>query len=200
MDAKIVKDGVELHQPGVKGELWVGGEQVMRGYFDQPEETARLVIDLDGTPFFRTGDICSYEQDGSIVFHSHGDEEITWLAGRRTHLGEIRRVALSCSGVDRAIVAMIRRNHRDVVALVVMSEARQVVADVEVRLRSLLPEYMRPTLMAWSPAISATSTAKINECQLIQRLTTAAQQSNSNYFVLSADDAVKPINKVEPCL
>jgi len=196
MAVKIMKDGAEVHQPGVLGELWVGGNQVMRGYFDQPEETARLVVDLDGIRFFRTEDICSYEQDGNIVFHRHADEEITWLAGHRTHLGEIHRAALSCSGVDRAVVAMIRRNNRDVVALVVMSEARQVVADVGERLRGLLPEYMRPTLLAWSPAASATSTAEIDERQLIQRLTTAAQQSNSNYFILSADGAVEPSDEV----
>jgi amino acid adenylation domain-containing protein len=200
MEAKIMKDGVELHQPGVKGELWVGGEQVMRGYFDQPEETSRLVIDLDGTSYFRTGDICSYEESGNIVFHRHDDEEITWLAGRRTHLGEIRKIALSCPGVDRAVVAMVRRNHRDVVALVVMSQARPVVADVDVRLRNLLPEYMRPTLMAWSPAVSATSAVAADERQLIRQLTTAAQQSNANYFVLSADGAVESIDKEKLCL
>jgi non-ribosomal peptide synthetase component F len=194
--AKIMKDGVEVHQPGVRGELWVGGDQVMRGYFDQPEETARLVVDLDGTRFFRTEDICSYEQDGHIVFHRHADEGITWLAGRRAHLGEIRRVALSCPGVDRAIVAVIRRNHRDVVALSVMSETPQVVADVAERLRDLLPEYLCPTLMAWSPVVSAISTAEIDERQLIRRLTAAVQQSNSSYFVVSADDAVEPSDEV----
>ncbi|MGW0563269.1 AMP-binding protein [Streptomyces sp. NPDC003016] len=196
MDAKIMKDGVELHQPGVQGELWVGGDQVMRGYFDHPEETARLVVDLEGTPYFRTGDVCSYAEDGTIVFHRHGDEEITWLAGRRTHLSEIRRAALSCSGVDRAAAAVIRRNQRDVVALVVTSEERQVVADVEAHLRGALPDYMRPALMAWSPAVSTPSTAQTDERQLIERLTTAAQQSNSNYFALSADGAVEPIEKV----
>ncbi|WP_306801494.1 AMP-binding protein [Streptomyces sp. T12] len=196
MDAKIMKDGVELQQPGAQGELWIGGDQVMRGYFDHPEETARLVVDLEGTPYFRTGDICSFAEDGNLVFHRHGDEEIRWLAGRRTHLSEVRRAALSCTGVERAVVAVIRRGQRDVVALVVTSEERQAVADVEAHLRDLLPDYMRPTLIAWSPPVSAPSTAKTAERQLIERLTTAAQQSNSNYFALSADGAVEPMEKV----
>jgi len=200
MEAKIMKDGVEFHQPGAKGELWVGGAQVMRGYFDQPEETSRLVIDLAGTLYFRTGDICSYEEDGNIVFHRHEDEQITWLAGRRTHLSEIRQIAVNSPGVDRAVAAMVRRNHRNVLALVVMSQTRAVVADVEVRLRNLLPEYMRPTVMAWSPAVSAASAAETDERQLIQRLATAAQQSNSNYFALSADGAFEPFDKEEQCL
>lgn len=200
MQAKIMRDGVELHDPGAQGELWVGGAQVMRGYFDRPEETARLVVDLDGTRYFRTGDICSYDTDGDIVLHRHGDEQITWLAGRRTHLGEIRRAALSCPGVDRAVVAMVQRNQRDVIALVVVSKERRVVAEAAEHLRGLLPEYMRPTLMAWSPAVSATLTAEPDERRLIQQLATAAQQSNSNYFALSADGAVETFDEVELCL
>jgi len=204
--AKIMRDGAELHEPGAQGELWVGGPQVMRGYFDQPEETARVVVDLDGTRYFRTGDICSYDADGTIVLHRHGDEQITWLAGRRSHLGEIRRAALSCPGVDRAVVAVVERNQRDVVALVVVSQARRVTAEVAEHLRGLLPEYLRPAIVAWSPAASATSatsatsTAEPDERQLIQRLATAAQQSNSNHFVLSADGAVETIDEVELCL
>ncbi|WP_049564742.1 AMP-binding protein [Streptomyces sp. SBT349] len=200
MRAKIMRDGVELHEPGAQGELLVGGAQVMRGYFDQPEETARLVVELDGTRYFRTGDICSHDADGNIVLHRHGDAQITWLAGRRTHLAEIRRAALRCPGVDRAVVVVVQRHQRDVVALVVVSEEGRVVAAVTEHLRGLLPASMRPTLMIWSPAASAPSTAEPEERRLVQQLTTAAQQSNSHYFVLTADGAVEAIDEVELCL
>lgn len=200
MNAKVMKDGVEIHVPGAPGELWVGGDQVMRGYFDQPGETARVVVQLDGTRYFRTGDLCGYDEDGNLLFHGHGDKEITWLAGRRTHLAEIRQAALGCPGVDRAVVAVVKHNHRDVVALVVMSQKPQVMADVEARLRSLLPIYLRPTLTAWSPAGPAAPTEDVDEHQLTQRLTTAAQQSGANQFALLAEGAVAPIYEVETCL
>jgi amino acid adenylation domain-containing protein len=185
---KIMQDETEICQPGVPGELWVGGDQVMRGYFDQPEETGRLVVDLDGTRYFRTGDICGYDEEGAVMFHRHDDEEITWLAGRRTHLSEIRQAALSCPGVDQAVAAVVRRNQRDVVALVIVARARPAIAVVAARLRDLLPDYMRPALLGWAPA-------QTGDRQLIQRLTAAAQQSNSSYFALSADGAVEPIDK-----
>lgn len=199
MVAKIMKDGVEVQWPGAEGELWVGGDQIMRGYFDRPEETARLVVDLNGTRYFRTGDICSLDEDGNIVFHRHGDKDITWLAGRRTHLGEIRRYALDCPSVDHAIVGMVRRNNRDVVALVIGSKAQRVLADVAAHLHAVLPDYMRPALWVWSPIGSAALTTESNERALFQRLGSAAQHVSSRYFALSADGAIAPIDEVELC-
>ncbi|GJF33959.1 non-ribosomal peptide synthase [Kitasatospora sp. NE20-6] len=196
MTAKLVKDGVEVRQPGAEGELWIGGAQVMRGYFDRPEETARHVVESDGIRYFRTGDVCAYDNAGDIVFRRHDDEEVVWLAGRRTHLGEIRRSALSRPGVDRAVPAVVRRNNRDVVALVVGSSARQAVADTEEHLRAVLPGYMRPTLMAWVRTGPATTTVQTDERELVRRLGAAAQQSNSNHFAVSADGAFEPMDEV----
>ncbi|MCM3822485.1 AMP-binding protein, partial [Streptomyces sp. DR3-1] len=75
--ARLVRDGAELREPGEVGELWVGGPQVMRGYFDQPGETARTVVEADGTRWFRTGDLCSRDPDGTLVLHRYA-EEIAW--------------------------------------------------------------------------------------------------------------------------
>ncbi len=199
MTAKIMKDGVEVQQPGVEGELWVGGGQVMRGYFDRPEETARLVVDLNGTRHFRTGDICSLNEHGDLVFHRHGDKEITWLAGRRTHLGEIRRHAVDCPGVDHAVAGTVSVNHRDVVALVVRSKARQALADVEAHLHAVLPDYMRPALWVWAPSGSDEGATDSHERELFHRLSSADQHSHSRYFALSADGAVEPIDEGELC-
>lgn len=198
MAARIMKDGVEL-QPGAEGELWVGGDQIMRGYFDRPEETARLVVELNGTRYFRTGDICSLDEDGNVMFHRHSDKDITWLAGRRTHLGEIRRNAVDCPSVDNAIVGMVRRNNRDVVALVVESKARGVLADVAAHLHAMLPDYMRPGLWVWSPIGSAALTTESNVRALFQRLSSADQQVSSRCFALSPDGAIAPIDEVELC-
>lgn len=193
--ARIVRDGLEVHEPGVPGELWVGGVPVMRGYFDHPEETARLVLEVDGTRYFRTEDICSYDTDGNIVLHRHGDDQVTWLAGRRTHLREVRRAALGHPGVDRAVVEVVRHNQRDVVALVVVSKARVAMAELTERLRDL-PEYMRPALTAWATAVPAAPAVEHGERQLIQRLSAAAQQSSSRFFALSADGAVETMDEV----
>ena len=196
MAVKIVRDGEEVSQPGVAGELWIGGAQLMRGYFDRPEETARLVVESGGTRYFRTGDICSLDADGTVVFHRHGDQAIVWLAGRRTNLDEIRRTALGCPGVDEAAVGMVRRGPRDVVALLVRSKARTILAEVVDQLRAVLPDYMRPAVWGWSLPDPAGPGA---DRELFARLATADHPSTTPYFALSADGAIEPISEVQLC-
>ena len=199
MTATLVRDGAQVHEPGVEAELWLSGPQLMRGYFDRPEESARVLAELDGRRYLRTGDLCSRDQDGDLVFGRHGDAQISWLAGRRTHLGEISRAARDRPGAAWALAAVIPRNRRDAVALVVGSADRRVLLDVREHLAAELPEYMRPTVLAWSPLDPAGPGAPAEEAALIQRLTAAAQQSNSPFFALSADGGVEPIDEVELC-
>ena len=42
-DIKIIKDDGSEAQLGEAGELWVKGEQVMRGYWQRPEATAEVL-------------------------------------------------------------------------------------------------------------------------------------------------------------
>ncbi|MFB7340488.1 amino acid adenylation domain-containing protein [Streptomyces hydrogenans] len=192
--ARIMDDGTEVHEPDRVGELWIGGEQVMRGYYGQPEETARRVVEVDGVRHYRTGDLCSYDENGDIVFRGRNDDEVK-LAGRRIHLGEIRQTVLSCPGVERAAVALVQRLGHDVIALVVMAPDRAVVADVEKRLTELLPAYMLPTVVAWSSELSVSSTGKTDEKLLMGRLAAAARTSSATRFVLTADGDAEPVDE-----
>jgi D-alanine--poly(phosphoribitol) ligase subunit 1 len=191
--ARIVEDGAEVHEHGRVGELWIGGEQVMRGYLDQREETARRVVEVDGVRYYRTGDMCSYDEDGNIVFHGRNDDEVK-LAGRRIHLGGIRQIVLGCPGVERAAVGLVPRYGHDVIALVVVAPVRAVVADVEQLLVDLLPEYMRPVLVVWSPVLTVSSTGKTDEGRLMRRLAEAARGSSATHFALSPGGDVEPID------
>ncbi|MFE3124626.1 amino acid adenylation domain-containing protein [Streptomyces hydrogenans] len=192
--ARIMDDGTEVHESDRVGELWIGGEQVMRGYYGQPEETARRVVEVDGVRHYRTGDLCSYDENGDIVFRGRNDDEVK-LAGRRIHLGEIRQTVLSCPGVERAAVALVQRLGHDVIALVVMAPDRAVVADVEKRLAELLPSYMLPTVVAWSSELSVSSTGKTDEKLLMGRLADAARASSATRFVLTADGDAEPVDE-----
>jgi long-chain acyl-CoA synthetase len=73
-DAKVVDLSTgEALPPGEVGELLVRGPQVMQGYWNQPEETARALVpdpfhprgeNGDGEPWLRTGDVAVADEDG----------------------------------------------------------------------------------------------------------------------------------------
>lgn len=48
------------------GEICLSGDQVTTGYWNNPEENARLFVDIDGTPFLRTGDLGFLDGQGDL--------------------------------------------------------------------------------------------------------------------------------------
>ncbi len=49
---------------GERGELLVSGPQVFSGYWNRPEETAHVLVELDGRTWLRTGDVVVVEDGG----------------------------------------------------------------------------------------------------------------------------------------
>lgn len=52
--------------PLTEGELWLAGPHVMKGYIDNEEANARDLVDVDGTRFFKTGDIGHFDKEGRL--------------------------------------------------------------------------------------------------------------------------------------
>ncbi|MEN0005795.1 MAG: AMP-binding protein [Bacteroidota bacterium] len=59
-DVRIVDDAGSVQGPGGVGEIQVKGPQVMKGYFNRPEATAKTIVD----GWLKTGDIGTMSEDG----------------------------------------------------------------------------------------------------------------------------------------
>ena len=93
---------------GARGELYIGGAGLARGYWKRSGLTAeRFVPDQfsgrEGERLYRTGDIGRYRKDGSIEFLGRRDEQVK-IRGYRIELGEIENVLVGCAGVKQAVV------------------------------------------------------------------------------------------------
>ncbi|MBU2551957.1 MAG: long-chain fatty acid--CoA ligase [Proteobacteria bacterium] len=64
-DSRVIdpSTGVEV-PPGQDGEIVVHGPQVLKGYWNKPDETREAFIELEGKTFFRTGDIGRMDEEG----------------------------------------------------------------------------------------------------------------------------------------
>jgi long-chain acyl-CoA synthetase len=92
--------GRELH-PGDVGEICVQGPQVMRGYWNMPEETAR-VLGPDG--WLHTGDMGVMDQQGSIQFIDRRKDVIV-VSGFKVYPTEVEDVVMRHPGVREVGVA-----------------------------------------------------------------------------------------------
>ncbi len=127
----LLDASLQLVPPGVSGELYIGGEGVARGYFQQPGLTAehfipnpfasplysprrrgeieggtRLPATADaggGSRLYKTGDVCRYRPDGVLEFLGRADHQVK-LRGFRIELGEIEAVLSQHEQVRELVV------------------------------------------------------------------------------------------------
>ena len=98
--AKVVGEtGNELTQ-GEAGELCIKGPQVMQGYWQRPDETAKVLGD-DG--WLKTGDIAVIQADGYIKLIDRKKDMIN-VSGFNVYPNELENVISHCPGVLEAAV------------------------------------------------------------------------------------------------
>jgi long-chain acyl-CoA synthetase len=94
-DITIRDDAGNVLPVGQVGEICIAGPQVMKGYWNRPEETAK-VMTADGA--FRTGDIGVMDERGFIRIVDRKKDMIL-VSGFNVYPNEIEDVVASCPGV-----------------------------------------------------------------------------------------------------
>jgi long-chain acyl-CoA synthetase len=104
------------------GEIAVAGPQVMKGYLNQPEETAETVVEMDGKRWLLTGDIGYMDGTGQIVIldrkkqlikfkgYSVFPKEVENLVGRNEHVSEVAVAGLPDEETGEVIKAWVVLN------------------------------------------------------------------------------------------
>jgi amino acid adenylation domain-containing protein len=91
--------------PGTKGELWIHGACVGRGYINEDDEACGFIVDQCGTRLYKTGDICQKNRDGNVEFNGRSDSQIK-INGIRVELGDIEAQIEAINCVDQVVVMM----------------------------------------------------------------------------------------------
>lgn len=100
VEIKVIGSHGETLQHGQEGELCVRGYNVMLGYWQDPEETAK-VLDEDG--WLHTGDLAIIDPNGPVKIVGKVDEVIN-RAGFKIYPGTVEMVLRSFPGVKEAAV------------------------------------------------------------------------------------------------
>jgi aspartate racemase len=153
---------------GVTGELYIGGDGVVRGYHERPAlTTERFLPDPfrePGQRMYRTGDVVRMRADGVLEFFGRNDFQVK-IRGHRIELGEIEQALAAHDSVNEAVVVARSDERGDsrLIAYVVAAEQGCVSPDsLREHLRSKLPPFMVPSSFLAVDSFPLTPNGKID--------------------------------------
>jgi fengycin family lipopeptide synthetase D len=169
MRAYVVDPQLTLRPPHVKGQIAVGGRSLMRGYLNQPQQTAER---LRADPFserpddllYLTGDLGFWRSDGDLDYCGRMDRQVN-IRGFRVELDEVEHTLRLHPAVDDAAVEAYESASglTDLVAyLVVAPGAETSASSLRNFLKESLPDFMLPARVAFLPQLPLTSVGKVD--------------------------------------
>ncbi|MFD7507718.1 condensation domain-containing protein, partial [Streptomyces sp. NPDC059850] len=157
----VLDDALRPVPVGVRGELYIAGAGVVRGYHGRPDLTAERFVACPwgGGRMYRTGDVVRWKAGGALEYVGRSDAQVK-VRGFRIELGEVESGLLAVEGVGRAVAVV----DEGVLVGYVVPEPGAVVDAAEVRegARSRLPEYMVPTVVMVLDAVPLTPNGKVD--------------------------------------
>ncbi|GBF27497.1 linear gramicidin synthase subunit D [bacterium MnTg02] len=156
---------------GTKGELFVGGPSISRGYLNQPELTERSFIRLSqagNLRFYRTGDLVRLNEDGELEFFGRIDTQVK-IRGFRVELSEIEAVLREQPEIASAAVRLYDDEGVPCLATyVVIAEGAHELDRNHIleTLRGRLPSYMIPAYLDILDALPMLASGKVDRAAL----------------------------------
>ena len=159
VELKIVDDDENEVATGERGEIAIRGPQVMRGYWQKEDETAR-VMTKDG--YFKSGDIGIMDAGGYTKIVDRKKDMIL-VSGFNVYPNEVEGVVASLAGVmECAVIGVPDKNSGEAVMLfVVKGDASLDEAKVSAYCAEHLTGYKKPRHIRFRDDLPKTNVGKI---------------------------------------
>lgn len=182
----VLDNNKNLVPIGVKGELYLGGSGLARGYLNQPDLTAeKFITNLfydaknpdSNKRLYKTGDLVRRLPNGDIEFLGRIDQQVK-IRGFRVELSEIKSVLLAEALINDAVVLATETSSGDkrLVAYMVCDNAIDMVGDndesqalrqdfidsLRHNLKQILPDYMLPSEFVFLERLPLTANGKVD--------------------------------------
>ncbi|MDP3824130.1 MAG: long-chain-fatty-acid--CoA ligase [Burkholderiales bacterium] len=151
-------DGIEVPL-GTPGEICIRGPQVMAGYWQRPDETAKV---MTGDHFFRSGDIGVVDERGYFKIVDRKKDMIL-VSGFNVYPNEVEDVVTQMPGIlECAAVGIADAKAGEAVKLVIVKSNPAVTeADVRAYCEANLTGYKRPKIVEFRADLPKTPVGKI---------------------------------------
>ena len=158
-EMKIIDDDGREVAPGVPGEIVIRGPQVMAGYWQRPDETARAMTQ-DG--FFKSGDVGVMDERGFFRIVDRKKDMIL-VSGFNVYPNEVEDVVASLPGVlECAVIGIPDERSGEAVKLVVVKKDPALTeTDVRDYCKQNLTGYKLPRVIEFRADLPKTPVGKV---------------------------------------
>ena len=165
VEVRVVDENGENVLSGDSGEIWVRGPNVFRGYFEDPQATARALT-ADG--WLRTGDVAVVDDDGFLYLVDRAKDLII-VSGFNVYPAEVEEAIFEHPAVAQAAVVGVEHPHTGeaVRAYAVLKTGQSLDEDALIdHCRSRLARYKCPTKVLFVQQLPVGGTGKVLRRQL----------------------------------
>ncbi len=166
--AHILDHRLQLLPAGARGELYLGGAGISRGYLGDPGLTAEKFLpdpfsSTPGARLYRTGDSARWRHDGQIEFLGRMDQQVK-IRGYRIEPAEVAAALQRHEAVREAVViARGADDGRSLAAYVVVDKERETTATkLRKFLADRLPRHMIPASFTLLEALPRLPNGKLD--------------------------------------
>jgi long-chain acyl-CoA synthetase len=166
----VEAEGTKFLPIGQTGELVFKGANVFAGYWNKPEATKEVLMEVDGETWLRTGDLARMDEEGYFYFYDRKKDMIKYK-GLQVFAREVEEVIASHPQVKEAGVIGVPDPEvgEKVKAIVVLeSEARGKVSEEDIIkfCAGKLAAYMVPKIVEFRGEVPKTDIGKVSRREL----------------------------------
>lgn len=125
---------------GEIGELLLAGDNISRGYYDNPLKTKENFVKIGSTCLYRTGDLCKYDTNNNIIFIKRTDNQIQ-INGIRVELEEIENTIIK--NIKNIQNCKVLYNDNSLICFYI-TDGNINEKDIKIGAKKILPSYMVP--------------------------------------------------------
>ncbi len=159
----VDEDGKEL-PPNTAGDIIARGPMIMKGYYNRPEETARVIRD----GWFWTGDLGVFDGEG-YLYHMGRSKDIIITGGLNVYPAEVENVLLRHADIrEAAVVGTDDERRGEVLLAFVVKRDGVPLAEKEIlkHCREHLADFKVPRSITAVDAIPLLSNGKVDKVTL----------------------------------
>lgn len=178
----VLNTALRLQPVGIPGDIYIGGENVGKGYLNADELTRERFLPDPAHPgkyLFRTADVGMWNEDGMLVYIGRADTQVK-IRGYRIEPGEITAVLSGMPGVRQCIT--VARKGADGVAYLasyVACNGTVNTSELKILLENTLPAYMVPAHIVMVDHLPLTHNGKTDVKTLPDPLAVETTQQES---------------------